>query len=191
MPSTHHAEVLEAIATQLANGELSLAKNIAAQDYPFTLAIVGKRSISQATAMKVFLRDGFIDRYFGMRLVFPGALLLIGELMPECFPIHKTWRVSESHHMYWELWPAVDHLEPFSRGGTNSIENLFSTSVLHNNAKAQWTLDEIGWEIHPPGNVEEWDGLLNWCLSWIDANPTFQPSRTLNGWLKTARRVSP
>src|SRR5579862_3680063 len=46
-------------------------------DYPFTpLQTVG-RKYREVEAVRVFVGDGFIDRYSGSRLVFPGVLRLL------------------------------------------------------------------------------------------------------------------
>ena len=44
--------------------------------------------------------------------------------------------------------------------------------MLSNQAKAQWTLDDLGWKLHPAGKVEEWDGLSRWLVDYLAANPT-------------------
>jgi hypothetical protein len=38
--------------------------------------------------MEVFLRDGFLDRYTGSRLIFPATLRMLSQLLPEEFPAH-------------------------------------------------------------------------------------------------------
>lgn len=59
---------------------------------------------------ELFVRDGFIDRYRGTRLVYPPTLRLISEELPEQFPYHRNWKMSETHHAFWELTPTVDHI---------------------------------------------------------------------------------
>src|SRR5450759_11840 len=38
--------------------------------------------------------------------------------------------------------------------------------MLRNSAKANWTLEELGWSIHPPGDMNQWDGMLAWCMEF-------------------------
>ena len=94
---------------------------------------------------RVFARDGFVDRYSGDKLVFPGTLLrLLSALMPDEFPAHPNWKMSASHVMYWELCPTIDHLVPVARGGADNESNYVTISMLRNSAKAHWTLEELG-----------------------------------------------
>lgn len=44
--------------------------------------------------------------------------------------------------------------------------------MLSNQAKAQWSVDDLGWKLHPPGAVEERDGLSRWLVDYLPANPT-------------------
>jgi hypothetical protein len=43
--------------------------------YPFANNAISKRKYSRYQMCKVFLRDGFIDRYSGDQLLFPGIIL--------------------------------------------------------------------------------------------------------------------
>lgn len=70
--------------------------------------------------------------------------------------------MDKTHPAYWELFPALDHVLPVCRGGRDDQDNLVSTSMLRNSTKSNWTLDELGWSIHPPGDMKHWDGLLAW-----------------------------
>jgi len=63
------------------------------------------------------LWDGFIDRYSGQRLVFPGALRLLSHLLPAQFPFHTNWKTDSCHLAFYELFPTIDHVVPISRGG--------------------------------------------------------------------------
>lgn len=182
MPQSNRAEILNRVCAALAQGSHELAAAIAQSECPWVPKLVAKRHCSKALALRVFERDGFIDRYFGSPLVFPGALLLLGHLIPSQFPAHPTWRVAESHEIYWELWPAVDHLIPLSRGGENDEKNLVSTSTLHNNAKGHWLLEELGWFLRPPGDVRIWDGLTSWFMRYIQSHPGVLANRQVKGW---------
>jgi hypothetical protein len=33
-------------------------------------------------------------------------------------------------------------------------------------------VDDLGWELHPPGAAAEWDGLSRWLVDYLEANPT-------------------
>lgn len=140
--------------------------------------------------VQVFTRDGYVDRYSGQRLIFPGTLRLLSALMPEEFPSHPNWKMSESHLVYWELFPTIDHVVPVARGGSDDKTNWITTSMLKNSAKANWTLDELGWSLFPPGAIEEWDGLTRWFINYTDSNVGALSSAYLKRWRVAATRVT-
>ena len=72
--------------------------------------------------------------------------------------------MSETHMIYWELFPTVDHVVPIARGGGDDESNWVTTSMLHNSAKSNWKLEELGWQLLPAGDIEQWDGLLGVVL---------------------------
>ena len=82
--------------------------------------------------MEQFVRDGFIDRYSGQKLVNPGLLKVLSHYMPETVPYHAHWKMESCHNAYWEFVPTVDHIYPVALGGTDSSENWATTSMLHN-----------------------------------------------------------
>lgn len=93
--------------------------------------------------MVVFTRDGFVDRYSGDLLVFPGTLRLLAKLLPHEFPFHSNWKADACHPAFWQLFPTIDHVVPVSRGGADADSNWMSTSMLRNSAKANLTLEEL------------------------------------------------
>ena len=70
--------------------------------------------------------------------------------------------MAESHFVYWELFPTIDHLDPAARGGQDTSDNWVCTSMVRNSAKSSWTLAELKLDLHPRGNLAEWDGLTKW-----------------------------
>jgi hypothetical protein len=139
--------------------------------------------------MRIFLRDGFIDRYSGARLVFPGLLRAISLLLPKEFPYHTHGKMSEAHLVHWELYPSVDHVVPLSRGGEDTEDNRVTTSMLKNMAKSSWTLEELGWDLWPPGNYAEWDGLVGLHMRLVEAKPELLKVRRVAVWHNAALRV--
>lgn len=88
------------------------AASILSRDYPFRALLNAGRRYSELQCMQVFNRDGFIGRYSGKRLVFPGTLRLLSRLCPAEFPYHKNWKTDACHFAFWELCPTIDHLVP-------------------------------------------------------------------------------
>ncbi|WP_157561038.1 HNH endonuclease [Mycobacterium sp. E802] len=166
------AGVLFEVCAALAAGDSRSAKATIRSRYPFKPVEKIARRYSERQSMKLFMRDGFIDRYTGNRLVNPGVLRLLHVVLGVDFPTHPNWKVSETHPAFWELFPTVDHFVPVSRGGSDDESNWVTASMLSNQAKDQWTVEHLGWELHPAGPVEEWDGLSRWLVDYLAANPT-------------------
>lgn len=82
--------------------------------------------------------DGFLDRYSGTKLVHPGVLRILSVLLPEEFPFHRNWLMTQSHVAFWELFPTIDHRVPVAHGGEDTESNWVSTSMLRNSVKAHW-----------------------------------------------------
>ena len=187
MPQSNKAEVIGRVCAALVEESRATAAGIARAEYPWSPRFVAKRGYSKTSALRIFIRDGFIDRYFGSQLVFPGTLLILAQVMPNEFPSNATWKVSKSHEVFWELWPAIDHLVPMARGGSNGDSNLFSTSTLHNNAKSHWLPEELGWTLHPAGDIKKWDGLLHWFNGYVQRHPELLAIRQIKDWHKAAK----
>ncbi|MEW2478994.1 HNH endonuclease [Mycobacterium sp. NPDC051198] len=166
------AGVLFDVCAALHVGDPRSAKATLRSRYPFEPAEKIARRFSVRQSMALFMRDGFIDIYKGNRLINPGVLRLLHVVLGDDFPAHPNWKVSETHPAFWELFPTVDHVVPVSRGGPDDASNWVTASMLSNQAKAQWTLDELGWERHQAGVVEEWDGMSRWLVGYLAANPT-------------------
>lgn len=84
---------------------------------------------------RVFLRDGFIDRYSRNKLLFPGLIKILSIEFPDIFKYHRNWKMIDTHMIYWELFPIIDHLIPIARGGDDSINNWITTIMIRNLAK--------------------------------------------------------
>ena len=91
------------------------------------------------------------------------------------------------HWAFYELFPTVDHKVPNTRGGKNDDENLVTTSQIHNSAKANFLLEELGWALHPQGNVQEWDGLTSWFVSQIQHDELLKSDKSLAQWYRAAK----
>lgn len=59
--------------------------------------------------------------------------------------------------------------------------------MLRNSAKSNWTLDELGWTMVPPGSISEWDGLMGWFLEFLENQQTHQKDAYLNRWFRAGR----
>ena len=165
------ADVIAEVCRLLAAGNAQSALDRLAAGYPFAPDAITNRAYGKAQSTRVFVRDGFIDRYSGDRLVYPPVLRVISMALPADLPFHPNWKTDVTHSTFWEIGATVDHLVPVTRGGADDLSNWMTTSMARNSAKMNWTLAELGWTHHPPGDVKTWDGLLTWFLDYADQHP--------------------
>jgi len=118
--------------------------------------------------------------------MFPGALRLLSFLLPKEFPYHPHWDMSRCHPMYWELCPTLDHVVPLALGGTDQDTNLVITSMLRNQQKGPFTVDELGWTVREPGKLAEWDGQLGWFIEYVRCHEEILEQAPLKKWFRAA-----
>lgn len=165
------ADVLAQVCAALSSDNQALAGEILRTKYPFVGTSKASRRYTERQSLRVFYRDGFIDRYSGIQLVHPGALRLLSVVLPDEFPAHRNGDTSKSHFAGWELFPSIDHLVPVARGGADDETNWVTTSMLRNSAKSLWTLQELGWALVPAGDMTAWDGLTRWYVDYLTLHP--------------------
>lgn len=183
-PTSLHSKsaALEEVCVHLLAGAMSEASNVLATKYPFLPINTVKRSYSIAEQVRTFERDGYIDQYSGAKLIFPGTLRLLSHILPTEFPFHPNWKMSATHSAFWEFFPTLDHIVPIARGGRNVPENLATTSQIQNCAKANWLLEELGWQRHLPGDLNDWDGLSTWFVDYLNAHPLYLQDKYIRAW---------
>src|SRR5262245_50143460 len=152
------------ICDALLTSNTAAARELLRQCYPYAPEPIAKRRYGPVESTRVFVRDGFIDRYCGERLVFPPVLRVLSLVLGEAFPFHPNWKTEVTHPAYWEVGATVDHLVPVTRGGSDIEANWITTSMARNSAKMNWTLQELGWELHHPGSIDDWDELIVWFI---------------------------
>ena len=179
------AEVLESVCKALSETGADAAGAILDQSYAFAPPVVAARRSSFLEFTRVFLRDGFVDRYSGERLVFPPVVRLLSQALPRQLPYHPNWKTSETHPAYWQVVAMIDHREPVALEGVDEPENWITTSMAHNSAKTVFTLHELGWTLHAPGDLRQWDGLLRWSLEYWGKHPDVP--RGALPWLRAGR----
>lgn len=189
MSNLYRANILSRVCDAIDLGDTSSGAEIINCYYPFKKTEYAKRTYTKADMLTIFLRDHFIDRYSGEKLIFPPVLRLLSEIYPNEFPFHPNWRFNECHPAYWDLFPTIDHIVPVTRGGTNNIENLITTSMKRNSAKSNFTLEELNWKLSTPSISEEWDGKLNWFIKMIDEHPAFLNHIYIKQWFAAAKKV--
>ncbi len=171
---------MELVCGALEQEDTQKAEELVTSRYPFEPS-VGRRQFSRLHRTRVFVRDGFLDRYSGDRLFFPPALEVISNIIPDAFP--------KSHMAHWELYASVDHVVPVARGGAHEMDNWVTTSFMHNLIKRHWRLEDLGWELLPPGRLDEWDGMLGWFLRYTEKRNDLPDRANFLKWREVAERA--
>jgi hypothetical protein len=185
------AAVLVDVCAALSGNQLEKAAAILHERYPFVPLVKVGRRYSVGQMLRVFVRDGFVDRYSGTRLICLPALRLISMRLPSQFPFQTNWRTDVCHFAFWDLAPTIDHIVPVSRGGGDDEHNWATTSMLRNSAKANFTLDELGWPLRPPpGGMKDWDGLLGWFMDQASADRAVRDDPYLRPWFTASRSAA-
>jgi len=152
------------------------------RNLPFLSYAKGKTPNLLTLINFVVLNDGFIDRYSGNKLLFPGLIKILTIEFPDIFKYHRNWKISETHMIYWDLCPTIDYLIPIVRGGQDNESNWITTSMVRNSAKSNWTIEEIGWNLHDKGQLDEWDGLVNYFMDLTSKNSNYEKDNYIRDW---------
>lgn len=180
-------ESLRQASEMLSLGETASAAEVLSAAFPPPPASTPRSSWTLARLTKVFVRDGFTDRYFGEPLVFPGAMRAMSFLSPSLFPYHRNWKQSLTHPAYWSHYATIDHVVPVARGGADNETNVVTTSMLRNAAKSNWFLSELGWPTSSAPLASTWDGLLAWFCREYERNEGLRREPSMRQWYKAAR----
>lgn len=182
------ADVIKQAMESLIKNDHKAAIDIINEKYPFVPRNRINRQVTLQEKMCVFVRDGFIDRYDGERLVNPGALRVLSIYYPNDFPYHPNNKMDAGHMAFWDLFPSIDHLVPISQGGVDQEQNWITTSMRNNSIKANWTMEEIGWTLSPPGRIEDWDGLTKAFLYMVDKDDQLKEHCYIRRMYRTSKR---
>jgi hypothetical protein len=181
------SEIIADAAELLLHGQNKRAKELIQSDYPHRFYEVNKRSYTLAQKMEQFLKDGFIDRYTGERLVNPGMLKVITNYFPEEFPYDPHWKMTKTHIAYWDLIPTIDHIIPIAQGGEDHPSNWATTSMKNNSIKSNYSIEEIRWKLYPSGALEDWDGLTDLFIRLVDENGALLKDSYIKSWYRISK----
>ena len=142
-----------------------------------------------ASMMRVFARDGFMNRFTGELLIFPAVLRLLSKELPSVMPYQMAWKLGETHIAYYDLCACVVRLLPKSHGGSDVEGNLVTTTMPYVLARSDSTAEEMGWRLTREGYVDEWDGMSSWYVEYLKENPDLRNINYFNLWYIAAKKV--
>ena len=187
MNKNEKIKVIEKASKLLLNNNKEDALEIINNEYKFEYKKIEKRNYSDREKLKIFIRDGFIDRYTGDKLLNPGILKAFSIYFPKEFPYHRNWKMNETHIAYWELVPTIDHINPVAIGGKDEDDNIITTSQLNNSIKSNWTLEQLKWKIYDAGDIKEWDGLTKTFIELVENDITLLSDNYIKKWYSISK----
>lgn len=183
------SEIILEVAVNILKDDKIKAREIINCEYPHKYFEVEKRTYTMVQKMEQFIKDGFIDRYTGQKLLNPGMLKVISYYFPEEFPYQSHWKMTETHRAYWDLIPTLDHIYPIAQGGHDDEKNWVTTSMKNNSIKSNYTIDEIHWKLYPQGKISEWDGLTKLFMEIVEANEELLKDAYIKSWYTVSKKV--
>jgi hypothetical protein len=93
-PAMGKTEVISAACAALSDGGTAQAVSMLTLHYPFAPQPVSKRRYGPIESTRVFIRDGFIDRYSGERLIYPPVFVYSPRSCPKRFRIIRIGRLT-------------------------------------------------------------------------------------------------
>lgn len=181
-----NSEIISEACSLVSNQKVAEAAALIDERYPFISENRSSRSYTPRKMLSVFIRDGFVDRYKGTKLVHPAALRLLSHYLPSAFPYHKNGKMDVGHIAFWELFPTIDHINPIARGGEDAEHNYVCCSMLTNSIKSNWTLDQLEWELKPKGDYGQWDGLTGWFIQQVTADNSVLDNPYIKRWFNAS-----
>jgi hypothetical protein len=58
-----------------------------------------------------------------------------------------------------------------------------------NSAKANFTLEELGWMLYPLGKIEDWDGQFNWFIDLVNAHSEYLHVPYIKEWFIASKKI--
>ncbi len=181
------SEIIKKVSILLNENKFEDAKLLIQSKYPHEHIEIEKRSYTLKQKMNQFLKDGFIDRYTGQRLINPGMLKVITYYFPEEFPYDPHWKMTKTHIAYWNLIPTIDHVFPIALGGIDDPSNWVTTSMKNNSIKSNYSLDEMNWNLYETGNLNNWDGLTKLFIEIVEKNSDLLKDSYIKSWYKISK----
>jgi 5-methylcytosine-specific restriction endonuclease McrA len=128
-----------------------------------------RTNIPKQIQLKVWNRDNWTCRYCGKPVFFAPALKLLDKKSPNHGYYHPNGKEENMLPLFQRGWASVDHVEPKSKGGEDSMDNYVTACWGCNLKWGQKTHSEGK---HKPNELNkskvDWDGFSSLYLRLSD-----------------------
>ena len=180
------ADALVYACLALEAGSVNAAEKIIATGFPFSGYLNDEKPLSEATQLKIFRRDGFVDRFTGQKVFLPPVLTVLSEMLPDVFPNHPNWKRDETHQAHEMFTATVKKIIP-NRPADEF--NLATAAYKTKAAKANATLEDLGWKILSLEEIADlrWNGMTGWFMNYVDDHRDLLSVPLIARWYKAVQ----
>ncbi|MBR1646843.1 MAG: hypothetical protein IJ685_08710 [Selenomonadaceae bacterium] len=181
------ADALIYACLALEAGSIDAVKKIIETGFPFSQYIKDEdKTLSEANQLKIFRRDGFIDRFTGQKVFLPPVLPILSIKLPDVFPNHPNWKRDETHQAHEMFNATIKKIIP------NRPADEFNLVTVSSKTKfvvANATLEDLGWKILSLEEIADirWDGMTNWFVNYVDENRDLLETSLIARWYKAVQ----
>ena len=180
------ADALVYACLALEAGSVNAAEKIIAAGFPFSGYLNDEKPLSEAAQLKIFRRDGFVDRFTGQKVFLPPVLTVLSEMLPDVFPNHPNWKRDETHQAHEMFTATVKKIIP-NRPADEF--NLATAAYKTKAAKANATLEDLGWKLYSLEEIADlrWDGMTDWFVRYVDDHRDLLSVPLIARWYKAVQ----
>ena len=178
------ADVLIHACLALEAGSVDAAKKIIERDFPFSRYVKDERTFTPVEQIKIFMRDGFVDRFTGKRVFLPPVLAVLSKEMPETFPWSSSGDRAKTHQAHEMLSAAVKKVIP--SGSSKDTANLVTVSALNKLSRGNATLADLGQPLLTLDDIASarWDGMTGWFVNYVHEHKALLNDNNIARWYK-------
>ena len=184
MIDNSRADVLVHACLALEAGSVDAAKKIIERDFPFSRYVKDEKTFTPVEQMKIFMRDGFVDRFTGKRVFLPPVLAVLSNELPETFPCNPNWDRAKTHQAHEMFSAAVKKIIP--SGLSKDTANLVTVSALNKLSRGNATIEDLGQPLLTLDEIasSRWDGMTGWFVNYVHEHKNLLADNKIAAWHK-------